>query len=126
MSKPGAILILALAACTAGAQQKPSVETEPPVPKSLCRSERLSAVRQVKADPPIEELMRFDQSLITEHRVFFRKGSIVTVSRYDGYWACVTGPFERPTSGSPFRTGWMKTALLGPVEQEPASGIDHR
>jgi hypothetical protein len=63
----------------------------------------------------IQELTQFDLAAFQERRVFFRAGTIVSVSRRDGPWSCVTEPMDVPTSGSPFYTGWMKTALLEPV-----------
>ena len=127
MSRPGAILMLALLACMAGGQQKPAGQTEAPVPKGLCSYNRLGALRQVKADPSIEEMMRLDQAVLTEHRVFFRKGTTVTVNQYERSWVCVTGPFGGPTSGWPFMTGWMKKDLLGSTEERgPGSGADHQ
>lgn len=123
MSSARAVLLTAMVACTAGAQQNPVDQTEPAVPRSVCRYERLSAIRQVKLDPPVEDLSDFFLSSIVEHRVYFRPGTIVTVSRREGSWSCVTGPWLVASSGWPFRTGWMKTALLGQVEkQQPASG----
>ncbi len=128
MRTVAAILLFAIAVPWAAAQDLGSKRTmEPPVPKATCRYSRLAAWRQVKADPPIEDLMRFDLSSPTEHRVFFPIGTIVTVSRREGAWSCVMGPFREATSGSPFLIGWMRTDLLGPVEdQEPASKIDHK
>ena len=125
MRRPGAILMVALIAGTAGAQQKPADQVEQPIPKGLCRFETFAAARQVKADPPIEEMMRFDLSVLTEHRVFFPKGTTVIVNLYEGSWVCVTGPFGGATSGWPFRTGWMKRELLGPVEEQLPASVTH-
>jgi hypothetical protein len=119
------MLMLALVACTAEAQQKPADQTDSSAPRGLCTYNRLGALRQVKADPPIEELMRFDDSLVTEHRTFFRKGTTVTVNRYEGNWACVTGPFGGATSGWPFRTGWIKKDLLRPMEEQAPAPVTY-
>ena len=87
-------------------------------PKLACHSnDSLDWDHMVVRTPPIEELMRFDDSSINERRVFFPTGTLVSVSRQEGPWSCVTGPFGEATSGSPFRTGWMKTDLL--VRLEP-------
>ncbi len=164
MSKPGAILMLALVACTAVAQQKPADQMEGPVPKSLCRFSQFSPVRQVIAGPSFEDLARSNLLLLTDHRVFFRKGMIVSVSRREGAWSCVTGWIEGPTSGgagmapghrgpatltefiqlglseanlcaarncpgnnsTEVRTGWMKSDMLGPVEEQPPMSVTHR
>jgi hypothetical protein len=126
MRRPGVILLLALVACSAGAQSKPADQMGPLVPKGLCTYNEHGATRHVKADPPIEEMMHFDQSALTEHRAFFPRGTTVWVNRYEGSWVCVTGPFGGPTSGWPFRTGWMKTDLLGPVEEQLPASVTYR
>ncbi len=112
------ILLFAIVLLPAAAQQDASrPDAGPSVPKGPCRFERLSSLRQVKRIPPIQELMHFDLSVLTEHRVFFPIGTTVMVNRQAGLWSCVTGPLNYATSGWPFRTGRMESSLLGPVEE---------
>lgn len=119
--------MLALAACMAGGQQKSADQTEQPVPKRFCQYVKYAPWRQVKADPPIEDLTRFDMSVLTGDRVIFHKGTVVTLNRREGSWSCVSGNFNDSSKGWQFRTGWMKSDLLGPVEeQEPSAGTDRR
>ena len=117
--------MLALVACIAGAQQKPADQTDLPVSKRFCQYVKYGPWRQVKSDPPIEDLTRFDMSVLTGDRVTFHKGTVVTLNRSEGVWSCVSGNLSDPSKGWQFRTGWMKTGLLGPVEeQEPATRTD--
>jgi hypothetical protein len=112
-----AVFLFAIAVLPIGAQQdasKPSVETS--VPKGPCRYERMSVVRQVKGTPPIEDRLHFDVSVLTERRVFFPIGALVSVNRQEGLWSCVSGSAGL-SSSSPFRTGWMRSSFLGQVEE---------
>ena len=108
-----ATVLFAFVAAVAGAQQAGSNQTaEPSVPKSTCSFDRLSNLRRVSSAPPIEELLRFDPSLLLKHRVFFPVGTIVAVNRQEGPWSCVTGPIGPMGGGFGLRTGWMQTGLL--------------
>jgi hypothetical protein len=104
------IFLFAIAALPAPAQRGSNL-LESPVPKGPCRYTRLSGIRQVKESPSIEELTRFDISVLTAHWVFFPVGTEVSVNRREGPWSCVSG-------GWPFRTGWMETWLLGPLVEK--------
>jgi hypothetical protein len=101
------------------AQPSPSApKLEPEVPRTACRYDRLSIVQRVKAAPSIE-IPRFDLSSLFAHRVFFRTGTLVGVSRREGSWSCVTG-------GSPSRTGWLRSSQLEAVDQsEHKPGSDN-
>lgn len=80
-------------------------------PKSICRYDRLGPIRRVNAESSFEELSHFDDA----RHVFFPAETMVTVSRQEGSWSCVTGSSDRTTSGSPVRTGWMPTSQIEPV-----------
>lgn len=121
-----AIFLFVITFSPSGAQQSVSKQTpEPPVPKRPCRYQRIAVLRRVKADPPIEDLVHFDLSVLTDRRIFFPVGTVVSVSRQEGGWSCATGPMG-PSSGWPFRTGWTRTDLLGPFEEGDSGSGPHR
>lgn len=80
--------------------------------------------------PPIKRGCVFDRTRaifmkVKEHRpwefpnflentVQFPVGTVVTVSRSEQSWSCVTGPVKTP-SGWTTRTGWMKSSRLEPL-----------
>ncbi len=110
------MILAVIAANATWAQETPHKQGAPKLPCHF--DDSFGWDHLVIRTPPIEELMRFDDSFMTEHRVFFPTGTLVSVSRQEGPWSCVTGPFGGPSSGSQFlRTGWMKTELL--VRLEP-------
>lgn len=113
------ILLCALAMSSAGAQEPGSkLNAEPPLPKSPCRNDGHSFTARVARAPSIEELTRFDLSGLFGHRAYFRTGTLVSVSRREGQWSCVTGPFVASSGSSFLRTGWMQTTLLESIEQQ--------
>jgi hypothetical protein len=113
-----AIFLFVTAAQGAVAQQNVSKQTaDSRLPKTVCRYDRLSGLRRVIAEPSIEELTHFDLSVLTQPWVSFRIGTIVSVSRQKGPWSCVSAS-EETWSGSLFRSGWMKSSLLGPLEAQ--------
>jgi hypothetical protein len=125
MCRAGAILMLAGAACTIAAQQKPAEQREQLVPKGVCQPDKRSPLRQVTEDPRIEDLARFDLSILTDHRVYFPEGAVVAVGRREGGWSCVSGSSLTTKSGWQYRTGWMKSDLPGPVEEQAPSSVTH-
>jgi hypothetical protein len=126
MRAVASILLCTISLIPAFAQQNSPNQVSEPLPKTRCQFERTEAVLRKVKPSPVDDLLRFDQAALREQRVFFRAGTLVSVSRRVGLWSCVTGPMDIPTSGSPFRTGWMKTDLLEPVATRDTQGKDQQ
>ena len=118
MRIPGIMLLVAMSANTSWGQT-PSFKGG--VPGGPCFFNRLAITSVVVGTPSLEDVQHFfDISVLTEHRVFFPVGTMVTVYRQSGGWSCVTGPADHATSGAPpangIQTGWMRTELLERME----------
>lgn len=79
-------------------------------PKALCEFDRTHAVvMRVKSSAPS---LDFSSSL--EKPIYFPVGTLVSVSRREQSWSCVTGSIHTP-NGHSTRTGWMQSSQLDTV-----------
>jgi hypothetical protein len=99
--------LLALPWCAA-AQPAPTNESgQLALPNSDCRFDRVRVMlRQVQAIAPI------DLSAALMKPVRFPIGTVVSVSKQEESWSCVTGSVQK-SNGWVTRTGWLQTSLLG-------------
>ncbi|MGA8669104.1 MAG: hypothetical protein WB679_04480 [Terracidiphilus sp.] len=108
-----------MAASAVFAQQGPVKETDQTTPpKTICRYKRISPIRRVEKEPPIDFSFPTDFSPSSTWTVRFPKGTIVTVNGQDRTWSCVTGSIQK-SDGWVTQEGWLKTVLLGPSMDAP-------
>lgn len=99
--------ILALPWCAAARPAPTNESGQPALPGSDCRYDRVRVIlRQVQTISPI------DLSAALMKPVRFPIGTIVSVSKQEESWSCVTGPV-RKSNRWVTRTGWLQTSLLG-------------
>jgi hypothetical protein len=82
------------------------VDSVPPLPRTLCRFERTHAnvMRVKEVAPP-------DFSASFEKAIRFPVNTVVSVSRREQSWSCVTGSIQTPNGWST-QTGWMQSSQL--------------
>ena len=85
-----------------------------PLPKTQCRYDpAYSVVMRVKESAPLD----FSASL--EKPIRFPVGTLVSVSRRERSWSCVTGSIQTST-GRSTRTGWMQSSQLEEISSRSA------
>lgn len=81
-------------------------DSVPPLPKTLCRFERTHAVvMRVKEGAP------WDFSASLEKPIHFPANTVVSVSRRERSWSCVTGSIQTH-NGWTTQIGWMQSSQL--------------
>jgi len=81
-------------------------DSVPPLPKTLCRFERTHAVVM-----RVKEGASWDLSVSLEKPIHFPANTVVSVSRRERSWSCVTGSIQT-SNGSSTQTGWMQSSQL--------------